>query len=130
MKGTNFSGRWRINSALSHFPGAAPQSMTVEIEHREPHLSQSVVSTTDAGEERVTFFFRTDGEPSVNLMRGVEVQTRAHWDGGELIIESEMKTAARDFRFRDCWSIAADGKLVMEHRGDDLAGQRAVFDCV
>lgn len=66
----------------------------------------------------------------MNLVQGAEMRTRAHWEGAELIVESSMKTAAREIRFRDCWSITAEGRLVMEHRDDDLAGQRAVFDCV
>ena len=124
----NFSGKWRLNPAKSRGIGA--QMILATIDHDEPRVSQSMLVTTAAGEERVTYVFRTDGEESVNLVRGTEARTRAHWEGEELIVESSMKTPARDFRFRDCWSIAPDGTLVMEHRDDDLAGQCAVLDRV
>ena len=60
----------------------------------------------------------------------MEARVRAGWSGGELIIETRLKTPARDFYFKDCWSLDADGSLVMEHREDDLADQRVVLDRV
>jgi hypothetical protein len=126
---TDFTGLWRVNLEKSRFHGP-PQKMDVQIEHADPRLMQSVTMATPSGEERMQFVFSTDGGESVNLVRGVEGRTRAHWHGAELIIETSMKTPARDFYFRDCWSLGEDGSLVMEHRDDDLAGQRVVLNQV
>lgn len=126
----NFTGTWRARMEASRFLGTPPQSVVVEIEHDEPRLVQSMCVTTATGEERLKFAWTTDGQESVNLIRGVEGRTRARWAGEELVIETSMTTPAREFRFRDCWSIEPDGMLVMEHRDDDLAGQRVVFDRV
>jgi hypothetical protein len=55
--------------------------------------------------------------------------TRAWWEGAEIVIESRMKTPARDAYFKDHWSLSDDGRtLTMAHRDDDLAGQTSVLE--
>jgi hypothetical protein len=127
----DFSGKWRVNLAKSKFIGQPPDDILVEIKHVEPRLEQSMVMTSKAGKEHLECVFTTGGEEWVNVIRGVDWRMHAHWDGAELIIESVVKTPARVLRLRDYWSLSGDGRtLVMEHRGDDLDGQRAVLDRV
>jgi len=125
----DFSGTYRANLEASKFLGAKPLALDVAIEHRDPKLIQSIISTTAAGEERMVYTFTTDGADSVNTIRGTDAHTRAHWEGSELVIESWMNAGGREFRFRDFWSLSEDGKtLTMAHRDDDLAGQISVLE--
>jgi hypothetical protein len=104
--------------------------MLVKIEHREPQLIQMVfVSHVAGAEERLRFAYTTDGEESINLIRGLRCETHAHWDGAELVIESLMKTPDRESHFKDHWSLSDDGRtLTMAHRDDDLQGQVSVLE--
>ena len=55
---------------------------------------------------------------------GVEMRSRLEWVDNELLIESWVNVAERHSHFLDYWSLSGDSQtLIMEHRGDDLAGQ-------
>ncbi|HEX8763626.1 MAG TPA: hypothetical protein VF740_00635 [Candidatus Acidoferrum sp.] len=57
------------------------------------------------------------------------MRSRLRWVDNELLIESWVNLAGREGRFLDYWSLSSDGqKLIMEHRGDDLAGQITFFE--
>ena len=126
----DFSGLWRLNLDKSTFRGPAPKEVLVKIQHREPILVLTMlVIAADGAEQRLTFTYDTTGGESSISVAGGEGQTRAHWSGSQLIIESELKTPSRTFHFRDHWSVSADGKtLQMAHLDDDLAGQIAVLE--
>jgi hypothetical protein len=56
-------------------------------------------------------------------------ESRAHWNGAQLVIETVLTTPARTFRFEDHWTLSDDGEtLQMAHVDDDLAGQVAVLE--
>jgi hypothetical protein len=126
----NFSGLWQLNLEKSTLRGPAPKEVLVKIEHREPTLVHSMlVVAADGGEQRLTFTYDTAGGESMIAVAGGEGQSRAYWNDSELVIESELKTLARTFHFRDHWSLSVDGQtLRMAHLDDDLAGQIAVLD--
>jgi hypothetical protein len=126
----DFSGLWRLNLEKSTFRGQAPKESLVRIQHCEPTLVQTMlVVAADGGEQLLTFTYDTAGGESRNTVAGGEVQSRAHWSGSELVIESELRTPDRTFHFRDHWSLAADGQTFrMAHLDDDLAGQIAVLE--
>jgi len=118
-----------MNLERSVLRGPAPKRVLVKIEHREPQLIQQIHFTNSAGtDERLTFNYEI-GAKTTNLVRGATVRTRACWEGTELVIESWMKTPARELHFKDHWSLSEDGRtLTMAHRDDDLAGQISVFE--
>jgi hypothetical protein len=121
----DFSGTWEADLARSRLLRAAPERMSVHIDHRDPKLIQTIVITTNGEEQRLEFRFTTDGAESVNSLGGT---TRAHWCGDELEIESAITLGGRDLNFRDYWSLSPNGQiLTMEHRDDELAGQIAVL---
>ena len=126
----NFSGLWQLNLEQSTFRGPAPKEVLVKIEHREPMLVQTMlVVAADGAEQRLTFAYDTSGGESTIAVGGGEGRCRAHWSGAELVLESELKTPARTFHFRDHWSLSMDGQtLRMAHRDDDLAGQTAILE--
>jgi hypothetical protein len=125
----DFTGVWEVNLERSVLRGPAPKRILTIIEHQEPRLIQQLlVTNADGVEQRMTFSFGTDAETS-NVIGDASVQTLAHWQGAELVIESRMKTPGRDAYFKDCWSLSEDGQtLTMAHRDDDLAGQISVLE--
>ena len=70
-----------------------------------------------------------NGEQNKNLLNGRPIRGSASWQGDELIIESWLKLGDREMHFRVHWSLSDDRKtLIMEHRDDDLPGQRTVLE--
>jgi hypothetical protein len=126
----DFSGVWRLNLAKSTLRGPAPKELLVSIEHREPLLSQVILSVADHGEEQqLTFTYDTRGGESTIATPAGDGQSLAHWDGSELVIDSVLRTPNRTFHFSDHWSLSSDGQtLKMAHHDDDLAGQVAVLE--
>ncbi|HWZ34063.1 MAG TPA: hypothetical protein VNX18_22145 [Bryobacteraceae bacterium] len=126
----NFTGEWRANLAQSKIRGAQPKQVLVAIEQDGPRLIQSITMTnSDGREEHMTFRFSTDGQETMNSLRGQEMSTRARWADPELVIETVLLMGDREGHFRDHWSLAADGKtLRMAHVDDDLAGQVTVLE--
>src|SRR5947208_1295394 len=91
----DFSGLWRLHLEKSTFPrGPAPKEILVKIEHREPTLIQTMlVVAADGDEQQQTFTYDTTGGESTVATCGGEGQTRAHWNGSELVIESVLNDA-------------------------------------
>jgi len=126
----DFSGVWQLNLEKSTFHGQPPTELLVKIEYVDPTLTQTMlIVAADGREQQQTFTYETSGCESTNKMGINDVQTRAHWNGAELVIDSVMKTPSRTFHFSDHWSLSSDGqRLQMAHRDDDLAGQVAILD--
>jgi len=126
----DFTGLWEANLGKSLLRGRQARRILVKIEHNEPRLVQTIfMSYGDGAEERLGFTYTTDGERSMNSIRGIACETHAHWDGEELVIESLMKTPDRTFHFKDHWSLSDAGRtLTMAHPDDDLAGQISVLE--
>jgi hypothetical protein len=127
----DFSGVWQLNLTKSTLRGPAPKEILTKIQHREPILTQTIlVVAADGGEQELTFTYDTTGTESTNVtMAGGEGQSRAHWNGAELVIDSVLRTSSRTFHFSDHWSLSADGQtLTMAHRDDDVAGQIAISE--
>jgi hypothetical protein len=120
----NFTGTWQADLSKSKLDGPPPDRLLITIEHHDPQLLQTVLTTTAGRDDHLTFSFTTDGEDTAITLRGNPGKTRAHWRDAELVIESSLLLAGRELQFRDYWSLSADGRLLtMEHRDDALAGQ-------
>jgi hypothetical protein len=93
-------------------------------------LTQTMlIVAADGGEQQRTFTFDTSGSESTNTTAAGEIQSRAHWNGSELVIDSVLRTPSRTFHFSDHWSLSPDGQtLKMAHPDDDLAGQVAILE--
>jgi len=125
----DFSGIWEFNLEKSILRGPAPKRILVKIQHREPDLVQQILIThADGSKQRMRAEFRT-GASSENLLEGTTMQTRARWEGRELLLESTTETSRRQMHYKDYWSLSSDGRtLTMEHRDDDLAGQISILE--
>jgi len=126
----DFSGVWQLNVEKSTFRGQAPKEILVKIDDRDPNLTQTMLIVgADGREQQQTFTYTTDGRESAIKTPLGEGQSRAHWNGSELVIDSVLKTPNRTFHFSDHWSLSSDGRtLQMAHPDDDLAGQVSILE--
>jgi len=86
----DLSGRWALNREKSRLEIPMPDATEFLIEHREPqfHLKRTHVT----GNARDTFAIDliTNG-PAVQLThRGIDIQSRAYWEGDALVFDSAM----------------------------------------
>ncbi len=124
MTRADFSGVWQLDPAASTFSGPAPASLLMKIDHRGADLEQQILATDAAGTERRQIFTCRIGEETISSIGETTLHIKAHWDGGELVIETVMSRQGRDLQFRDHWSLSEDGAtLTMAHRDDALTGQ-------
>jgi hypothetical protein len=128
----DFAGVWKANLEKSKFLGPPPKALAMKIDQSQTELHQEIVVTrTDGKEDRMTFNCWTNGEPYKNSLNGQTIRGSASWQNDELIIESWLKVGEREMHIRDYWSLSDDRKtLIMEHKEDDLAGQRTVLERV
>ena len=126
----DFTGTWKANLEKSKLLSPQPKSLTMKIAQSQTELHQEIIVTRqDGNEDRITFHCAINGEQNKNSLNGKPIPGSARWQGNELVIESWLHAAERELHFRDFWSLSDDRKtLVMEHREDDLAGQRTVLE--
>jgi len=127
---SNFSGSWRTNLAKSKILFSPPRELVVQIDHAGDHLREEIiVLKEDGSKERAVFTCSTDGGEGQRTLNGRAIRGRSYWIGNELVIESWIELGNRELHFRDCWSLAENGQmLVMAHRDDALAGQVTVLE--
>jgi len=125
----NFSGNWTADLSASRLLAHQPAGMTIMIEHKDPELREEiVVLRADGQQQRSVFLCRTDSREGHCSFDRQAVRGGARWEGDELVIEIWAEAGGRGLHLRDCWSLSSDGRtLYMEHRNDDLAGQRTVL---
>lgn len=125
----DFSGLWKADLLKSRYLSPPPKAITIKIDHSDPVLEETIaIENGDGSIETATFRCITNGEPDTSLLNGKPIHGNATWQGDELIIESWTQFGALKSHFRDCWSLSPDGRtLSMEHRDDDLAGQKVIL---
>jgi len=121
----DFSGVWKTHLQRSKLLGSQPTAVLAKIKQSEEELAaEMVITKADGCENSLVFKGRTSGEQITNVVQGVEMRSRLQWVDNELLIESWVNVAGRQGHFLDYRSFSNDGQtLIMEHRGDDLAGQ-------
>lgn len=121
----DFNGVWKADLQRSKLLGPRPKAVQATIKHSGEQLAaEMLITKPDGREDRLLFSGRISGEDVTNVVQGVEMRSRLQWVGHELLIESGVNVAGRQAHFLDYWSLSSEGRtLIMEHRGDDLAGQ-------
>ena len=123
----DFSGVWRVDFSRSLIHGEPPRAVRMVIDHVGDILRQEVIAHRSTGEESATFVYDISRE-TTNFLRGIPMVTKQRWEGDILIIEGTIESPAKHLWVKDHWFLAESGKtLIMEHRDDDLAGQRSVM---
>ena len=115
----NFSGIWKMDPESSQFgPAAAPQSAQYTIRHL--HATLTFDYTQDANTTRVEI--TPDNEERMTDEVGeMQTWTRAHWEGGELVLEARQKyrqprEGAPPVRWTSRWSLSPDRKVLTIRR--------------
>jgi hypothetical protein len=122
---SDFSGVWKADLQRSKLLGPQPKAILAKIKYSGQELvAEMLITKVDGREDHLLFRGRTSGEEVTNVVQGVAMRSRLQWVGTELLIESWVNLSGHRGHFLDYWSLSSDGQtLIMEHRGDDLAGQ-------
>jgi len=125
----DFSGTWVADLSQSKLRGAVPTALTICIEHSNDTLKEEVIILTpEKGERRSVLQCHIGVQPGHSTLDGTLVRGGAKWDEEELVIDLWVEAGGRELHLCDYWSLSNDGQvLTMEHRNDDLAGQKTVL---
>jgi hypothetical protein len=128
----NLTGTWMMNPARSDFGhGPAPTFRLDRITHNEPTLKDTITQRNERGEVTYDMTYSTDGKECTNYPNGNEFKARAHWEGTELVIESQG-TLKRAVTLKDRYALSSDGKtLIIWRHASALLGstdQKIVFE--
>ena len=110
----NFSGRWRMDKERSDFAKFTKPDIVVRvIEQRDPDMNVHMVQTTGERTTTVDVVYKTDGAPSTNIVNGRDATSKGFWDGAELVIRTNMKTAKNeDEVIEDRYALSTDGSTL------------------
>ena len=128
----NLNGVWKMDPARSDF-GAGPvsESRLDKISLDGVNLKDTITQKLRRGPESTyDMIYTIDGRESTNHVRANLVKSTAHWDGDELVIDSQV-FALRQAAIQDRWSVSADGKIIVLRRhmtGAVTADQTLTFD--
>ncbi|HUD99750.1 MAG TPA: hypothetical protein VMR62_09260 [Bryobacteraceae bacterium] len=128
----NLNGVWKMDPARSDFPsGPVSESrldrITVDGVNLKDTISQKIRHRDESTYDMV---YTIDGKECTNHVNGNLVKSTAHWDGAELVIDSQV-FALRRAMIEDHWSLSADGKTITLRRhmtGAVTADQTVIFD--
>jgi hypothetical protein len=109
----NFSGEWTLNAAKSDFgPMPAPDKMIRKIVHKDPDLTITTTTATQAGERTNNSAYKTDGTESVNKSGQGESKSIVRWDGMNLIFNTRREIQGMSIEQNERWSLSEDGKTL------------------
>lgn len=110
----DFSGRWRMDKDKSDFGKFKMPDIVVRvIEQRDPDMNVHLVQTTGDKTTTVDTVYKTDGSPSSNVVNGRDATSKSFWDGADLVIRTNMKTAKNeDEIIEDRYSLGHDGQTL------------------
>jgi len=109
----NFTGAWKLNIAKSDFgPLPAPDSETDTFTQTDAGIKDLVTGNSQQGKLDTTITYNFDGTETVNNIGGLEIKSKAKWDGPLLTITSKLKFQDQDVDVKDIWTLSADGKTL------------------
>jgi len=105
---TNFSGRWRMVKSQSDFAGFDMPDIIVQvIDQHDPTLNVHTIQTTRDKTTTADVSYFTDGTPSNNVISGRNAESKAFWDGADLVVRTKMKTSkGEDQVIEDRWQLS------------------------
>jgi len=109
----NFTGTWKLNVSKSDFgPLPAPDSETDNFNQTDAGIKDDVSANTQQGKQDYTLTYNFDGSETVNTPGGLEIKSKAKWDGPALTITSKLKFQDQDVDVKDIWTLSADGNTL------------------
>jgi len=112
----NFSGDWTMDAGKSEFgPMPAPAAMTRKIDHSDPGLTVTQVTTGGPqGDQTVNMKYSTDGKETVNQFMGNDVKAKATWEGNTLVIAMTADFAGNEIKLTNKWTLSDDGRTLTD----------------
>jgi hypothetical protein len=103
---TDFSGVWKANLEKSKLGlREAPTNYLVIIEQQEGKISEKIGLWTDRGEQRSMYTYALTGDkPSRNNDHGLPMRTKISWEGGTLVLDSDV-AGRRPVKRHETWSL-------------------------
>jgi hypothetical protein len=109
----NLSGTWKMNAQKSD-AGSEIKSRIDTIEHQDPKLKITTVQDDENGKNTVVREYVTDGRQMSQAVLDTDRKSSAHWDGGVLVIETNVNDGA--YTIRDRWILADDKRSIQIDR--------------
>jgi hypothetical protein len=124
----NFSGRWELDKAKSHFGGAAgptPKDIIVQIKQKGESIEITTTFVTPNGEIKRVEKLRTDGAPTTTTVRGHELTSMTHWQGDSLVTITRGPQGAAPFT--ETRTLAKNGRVLTTTVGSGPGRRKLVF---
>lgn len=111
---TDFSGRWRMDKDKSDFAKFRKPDIVVRvIEQHDPDMNVHLVQTSGDRTTTVDVVYKTDGSSATNVVNGRDATSKSFWDGADLVIRTNMKTAKNeDEVIEDRYSLSNSGETL------------------
>lgn len=114
----NFSGKWILDQENSSMGKSAKMiqkkqsTITLEVLHKDPQLI--ITSKNEFQGKAVIHEMKhlTNGKAYSNVGdRGIMINSKSHWEGNILVIESSRETSSGMRQTVERYSLSADGKV-------------------
>ena len=112
----NFSGEWTMDATKSDLgPIPPPATMTLKVDHRDPAITVTSMSTGGAqGDATTTAKYSTDGTETTNDMMGAPAKSTAKWEGKALLIATKADLQGTEITINIKVSLSDDGKVLTD----------------
>jgi hypothetical protein len=108
----DFTGVWQMDVLRTRFSGIPqPKSMVMHIEHHEPQIRVTLVTTTKAGEKREVLELATDGKFLPAPAHGESCTAAARWD--------QFNNTRLDLDFQ-CPKVSENRRMTLGSKGKIL----------
>lgn len=109
----NFTGEWKLDADKSNFgPMPPPDKFNLSVKHTDSVIEITTDQAGAQGEDKSTAKYKTDGSESVNQMRGMDVKSKASWDGDKLKIAAKLDMGGAEITLDQTWTLSEDGKTL------------------
>lgn len=104
----NLTGTWTLDAAKSDFgPMPMPLRMVDAIVQTANTMKVKRMLKNEEREATHEFSYQFDGTEVVNQTSANHSRSRAHWEGGVLIVDTQLEVEGLPLKIRDRWEISA-----------------------
>ena len=132
MARPDLSGTWKLNRRESRLEIPMPDSTVFVIEHREPHFRLERTHVVGEANDVFCIELTTDGRSVHAAHRGINIVSRAFWDGDVLVFDSAMTAGNQTGTNIVRYELGEGGNVFIAVEKVDMGGHahtnRWVFD--